>query len=114
MARTEERARLNPRGRQARQVEPRLRSTLNALEHAQVGLRNLARALLDRTFFVPEAEAAAGAYPSGTREALADVLDAVAEALREAAGVPSGATGAQAGSDVGGVVRRMEERREAL
>ena len=43
LARAEESARLNPRGRPARAVEPRLRSTLTALEHAQVGLRNLSR-----------------------------------------------------------------------
>jgi hypothetical protein len=113
LARTEESARLNPRGRMARQAEPRLRSTLSALEHAQVGLRNLARALLDRTFFVPEDQSDA-IYPPGAREALADVLDALAGALREAAGVPSGATGAAAGTDVGGAVRDLEERRNAL
>jgi uncharacterized membrane protein YgaE (UPF0421/DUF939 family) len=113
LGRTEESARLNPRGRMARQAEPRLRSTLTALEHAQVGLRNLARALLDRTFFVPEDQADA-AYPPGAREALADVLDALAGTLREAAGVPSGATGASAGTDVGGAVRGLEERRRLL
>jgi uncharacterized membrane protein YgaE (UPF0421/DUF939 family) len=113
LGRTEESARLNPRGRQARQAEPRLRSTLNALEHAQVGLRNLARALLDRTFFVPDDQGDA-AYPPGAREALADVLDAVADALEEAAGVPSGRAGAAAGSDVARVVRRLEGRRKAL
>jgi uncharacterized membrane protein YgaE (UPF0421/DUF939 family) len=113
LARTEESARLNPRGRLARQAEPRLRSTLSALEHAQVGLRNLARAVLDRTFFVPEDQSDA-AYPPGAREALADVLDALAGALREAAGVPSGATGAAAGTDVGGAIRDLEERRSAL
>jgi uncharacterized membrane protein YgaE (UPF0421/DUF939 family) len=92
LARSEESARLNPRGRQARQAEPRLRSTLDALEHAQVGLRNLVRALLDRTFFVPD-DAAESAYPPGVREALADILDAVTEALRVAAGVPAGTAG---------------------
>jgi uncharacterized membrane protein YgaE (UPF0421/DUF939 family) len=113
LERTEESARLNPRGRQARQVEPRLRSTLDALEHAQVGLRNLARALLDRTFFVPE-EHADAIYPPGAREALADVLDAIADALREAAGVPSGTAGASAGTDVGGAVQRLEQGRQRL
>jgi uncharacterized membrane protein YgaE (UPF0421/DUF939 family) len=113
LARTEESARLNPRGRQARQVEPRLRSTLDALEHAQVGLRNLARALLDRTFFVPDDQAAA-AYPPGAREALADVLDAVADALGEAAGVPAGNAGAAAGSDVAVTAARLESRRQVL
>jgi hypothetical protein len=113
LARTEESARLNPRGGLARSAEPRLRSILTALEHAQVGLRNLARALLDRTFFVPEDQSAA-AYPPGAREALADVLDALAATLREAAGVPSGVTGVAAGTDVGGAVRDLEERRRVL
>jgi uncharacterized membrane protein YgaE (UPF0421/DUF939 family) len=113
LARTEESARLNPRGRQARQVEPRLRSTLDALEHAQVGLRNLARALLDRTFFVPE-EQAAQAYPPWARDALADVLDTVAEALAEATGVPSGTAGAAAGTDVGLAADRLSARRQLL
>lgn len=113
LARTEESARLNPRGRFARQAEPRLRSTLSSLEHAQVGLRNLARALLDRTFFVPEEQSDAP-YPPGARAALADVLDALAGTLREAAGVPSGATGAAAGTDVGGAVRELEQLRRAL
>jgi uncharacterized membrane protein YgaE (UPF0421/DUF939 family) len=113
LACTEESGRLNPRGRQARQVEPRLRSTLDALEHAQVGLRNLARALLDRTFWVPE-DQAGEAYPPDAREALADVLDAVTDALRSAAGVPAGTAGASAGSDVGQVVGRLEGLRQVL
>jgi uncharacterized membrane protein YgaE (UPF0421/DUF939 family) len=87
LARTEESARLNPRGRQARQVEPRLRSTLDALEHAQVGLRNLSRALLDRTFFLPEEEAGR-AWSPGARESLAGVLEGAAAALGESAGIP--------------------------
>jgi hypothetical protein len=87
LARTEESARLNPRGRQARSVEPRLRSTLDALEHAQVGLRNLARALLDRTFFLPEQDADQ-AWTPGAREALAGFLSAAAAALAGSAGVP--------------------------
>jgi hypothetical protein len=107
LARTEESARLNPRGRVARQAEPRLRSTLGALEHAQVGLRNLVRALLDRTFFVPE-DAADALYPLGVREALADVLDAVTEALHAAAGVPSGAVAGD-----GEQVEALLERRRA-
>jgi uncharacterized membrane protein YccC len=88
LARTEESARLNPRGRIARDAQPRLRGTLTALEHAQVGLRNLARALLDRTYFVPDE---ATAYPPAARGALADVLDAFAVNLEDAATVASGA-----------------------
>jgi hypothetical protein len=89
LARAEESARLNPRGRPARAAEPRLRSTLAALEHAQVALRQLTRSLLDRTFFVPEEEAAQ-AWSGAVRGVLADVLTDLAEALREAAGVGTG------------------------
>jgi Aromatic acid exporter family member 1 len=113
LARTEESARLNPRGRVARQAEPRLRSTLGALEHAQVGLRNLVRALLDRTFFVPE-DAADAPYPPGVREALADVLDAVTEALHAAAGVPSGAAAGHGEQVVALLERRRAELAERL
>lgn len=107
--RAEESARLNPRGRQARAAEPRLRSTLTALEHVQVGLRSLTRAVLDRTFFVPEEQADA-LYPPGAREALAGVLEAATAALREATGIPSGG----APGDPDGAVRRLDERRTAL
>jgi uncharacterized membrane protein YgaE (UPF0421/DUF939 family) len=87
LARTEESARLNPRGRVARQAQPRLRSTLSALEHAQVGLRNLARALLDRTYFVPDEGTA---YTPEAREGLAGVLEALAVTLEDAASVAEG------------------------
>jgi hypothetical protein len=111
LGRAEESARLNPRGRQARDVEPRLRSTLTALEHAQVGLRNLTRALLDRTYFVPEDQADA-LYPPGVREALADVLETTTAALRAATGVPAGAPAD--GADADDLARRLDERRTAL
>jgi uncharacterized membrane protein YccC len=80
----EQSARLNPRGRPARAGEPRLRHILTALEKAQVGLRNLTRSLLDRTFFLPEEEADA-AYSPAVRESLSAVLTGVAETLRDAA-----------------------------
>ncbi|SNR58543.1 FUSC family protein [Blastococcus mobilis] len=86
LARTEESARLNPRGRVAREARPRLRGTLTALEHVQVVLRDLARTLLDRTFFVPEEEAAA-AYSPEARAALAHVLDALSTALDDTGAV---------------------------
>jgi Aromatic acid exporter family member 1 len=89
LARAEESARLNPRGRPARAVEPRLRGTLTALEHAQVGLRQLARTLLDRTFFVPEEEAGR-AWSAAAREALAEVLQLLGAALEQAGGVGTG------------------------
>jgi hypothetical protein len=51
-----------------------------------VALRDLARTLLDRTFFVPEEEASA-AYSPEARAALAHVLDALATALEDTAAV---------------------------
>jgi hypothetical protein len=87
LARTEESARLNPRGRVARQAQPRLRSTLLALEHTQVGLRNLARALLDRAYFVPDEGTA---YTPETRAGLARVLEALAVTLEDAAAIVEG------------------------
>jgi hypothetical protein len=77
--RTEESARLNPRGRAAREAQPRLRIALTGLEHAYVSLRNLARAVLDRTYYAPEEPDAA--YRPEARAALADVLDSFADAI---------------------------------
>jgi hypothetical protein len=82
LARTEESARLNPRGRLAREARPRLRVTLTGLEHCYMSLRNLCRAVLDRTYFVPESEVEF-AYSAESREALADMLDAFADAIDE-------------------------------
>jgi hypothetical protein len=76
--RTEESARLNPRGRVAREAQPRLRSALTGLEHCYVSLRNLSRAILDRTYFVPDPD---DAYQLEERRALADVLDSFADAM---------------------------------
>jgi hypothetical protein len=112
LARTEESARLNPRGGIARAAQPRLRGTLTALEHAQVGLRNLARALLDRTYFVPDE---ATAYPPGARSALADVLDAFAVTLEDAVTVVSGSGSAE--SSDGGMTAHaadLDARRDEL
>jgi Aromatic acid exporter family member 1 len=113
LARTEESARLNPRGGQARSVEPRLRSSLTALEHAQVGLRNLTRALLDRTFFVPEDEAAR-AWSPGAREALAAVLEATGEALRDTAGVPRAVDRTPSPEEVEDLVAALDRARGRL
>ena len=99
LARTEESARLNPRGRSAREARPRLRNTLTALERVHVTLRNLTRVLLDRTYFVPEDEADR-AWTPAARAALADVLRAVARTLRDAGAVADGSavpTGVDAG-----------------
>jgi uncharacterized membrane protein YgaE (UPF0421/DUF939 family) len=84
LARTEQSSRLNPRGHLAREAQPQLRTALTALEHAQAGLRNLARALLDRTYYLAE-DAAGHAYDPEARAALADVLDATAAAVHAVA-----------------------------
>ena len=84
LTRTEASGRLNPRGRLARQAHPQLRASLTALEHTQIGLRNLARAVLDRTYFLAE-DAADLAYDADAKEALADVLEAVAAAAHAVA-----------------------------
>ncbi|MGY1737981.1 FUSC family protein [Geodermatophilus sp. SYSU D00684] len=97
LARTEESARLNPRGRAAREAQPRLRNTLTALERVHVTLRNTARVLLDRTYFLPEDDADR-AWSRPAREALADLLVAVATTLRDVAAVAVGA-GPAAGID---------------
>ena len=80
LERTEESARLNPRGRLAREARPRLRVALTGLEHCYMSLRNLCRAVLDRTYFVPEDEPE-GAYSRGALDALADVLEAFADSI---------------------------------
>src|SRR5581483_6973406 len=80
LVRTEESARLNPRGKLAREAQPRLRTALTGLEHSYVSLRNLSRAILDRTYFVPEDDVD-GAYSPVVRAALAEVLEAFAEAM---------------------------------
>jgi len=89
LARVEQSARLNPRGRQIGQVQPRLRAALTALEHAQIGLRNLARALLDRTYYLPP-DIPGQAYSPDVRDALADVLDAVAAAVHAVGPIAAG------------------------
>jgi hypothetical protein len=112
LARAEESARLNPRGRPVRAAEPRLRGALTALELVQVGLRSLTRALLDRTLFVPEEEAAT-AYSPTAREALADVLDAVADGLAEAVHVAADPLGG-AGEGPESELAELRLRRDRL
>ena len=82
LARAEQSARLNPRGRAVRRVQPRLRAALTGLEHVHVSLRGLARGLLDRTYYVPVQEQEQ-AYSPDARHALADVLEKAAEAVWE-------------------------------
>jgi uncharacterized membrane protein YgaE (UPF0421/DUF939 family) len=107
LAQTEESARLNPRGHVAREARPRLRSTLTALAHVQVELRDLARTLFDRTSGLPEDEAAA-AYSPEARDALAHVLDALATALEDTSTVIC------RGETTDAAVRRIETHLETL
>jgi uncharacterized membrane protein YgaE (UPF0421/DUF939 family) len=107
LAQTEESARLNPRGRVAREARPRLRNTLTALAHVQVELRDLARTLFDRTSVVPEDDAAT-AYSPEARDALAHVLDALATALEDTSAVVC------RGETTEAAARRIETHLETL
>jgi uncharacterized membrane protein YgaE (UPF0421/DUF939 family) len=89
LARVEQSARLNPRARQVGHAQPRLRTALTALEHAQIGLRNLSRALLDRTYYLPP-DIAEQAYPPPARDALAAVLGSAAAAIHAVAPIATG------------------------
>lgn len=91
LVQAEESARLNPRAAAARQVQPRLRTAHTGLEHCWVSIRELCRALLDRTYFLPEQEQGSAFSPE-VRVTLADVLETTAEALDEVGDlVPSSA-----------------------
>jgi hypothetical protein len=94
--RAEESALLNPRaGSSVRQAQPMLRTAMTGLEHCYVSLRNLCRALFDRTYFLPT-ELQAGAYDAEERAALADVLECAASALEDVAPLTSGTLPADA------------------
>jgi uncharacterized membrane protein YgaE (UPF0421/DUF939 family) len=80
LTRAEESARLNPRGAVVREAQPRLRTALTAFEHCYVSLRNLCRALLDRTYFVPLEEQAT-VFALDVRTALAELLEAAGDAI---------------------------------
>ena len=89
VARAEEAARLNPRGRRGRDAHPRFRAALTALERCHLTLRTLARAVLDRTYFVPDGEQAT-AYTREQREALGDLLGTAAGAITAVAPIAAG------------------------
>jgi len=80
VARVEESAPLHPHARRSRDAQPQLRSTLTGLKRCHLTLRTLARAVLDRTYFMPLAEESA-AYTSEQRAALADLLTTAAAAI---------------------------------
>jgi hypothetical protein len=100
VARAEEAARLNPRGRRGRDAHPRFRATLTALERCHLTLRTLARAILDRTYFVPSAEQSS-AYTPEQREALGDLLVSAAAAIGAVAPIAGGGEAADAARRLG-------------
>ena len=95
VARAEEAARLNPRGRRGRDAHPRFRAALTALERCHLTLRTLARAVLDRTYFVPAGEQAT-AYTPAQRAALGDLLVTAAGAIKAVAPIAAGGEAADA------------------
>jgi uncharacterized membrane protein YgaE (UPF0421/DUF939 family) len=114
VTRAEEAARMNPRGRRGRDAHPRLRSTLTALERCHLTLRTLARAVLDRTYFVPEGEQAA-AYTPVQRDALGDVLASAATAIAAVAPIAAGGEpAATARVQVEECLAELDDRRTRL
>ena len=95
VARAEEAARLNPRGRRGRDAHPRFRAALTALERCHLTLRTLARAVLDRTYFVPAGEQAT-AYSAPQQAALGDLLATAAGAIKAVAPIAAGGEAADA------------------
>lgn len=89
LARTQESARFNPRGARAREAQPQLQTGLDGLERCQITLRNLCRALFDRTYSVPSEEEAR-AYEEDLRNALADVVQVTGSAIERIGAVMTG------------------------
>jgi hypothetical protein len=116
LERTEESARLNPRARPVLEARPRLRTALTGLEHSYVSLRNLCRAVLDRTFYVPDDENVTdAAYSPAARQALADVLDAFADATDSVDPIATDEPdAAQRRTEVGGQLAELRARRDRL
>jgi hypothetical protein len=114
LARAEDSARLNVRGRKAREVQPRLSTALTGLDHTYASLRSLCRALLDRTYFVPDEEQAT-AFDYRARHAIADVLESAAAAIQSVVPVVSGVDTAPDGRDaVDAHLVELKERRDRL
>ncbi|MGC9665466.1 FUSC family protein [Planosporangium sp. 12N6] len=114
LERAEQSARLNPRTGTVRQVQPLLRTALTGLEHGYVSLRNLCRALFDRTYFLPTGQEAR-AYDEEERTALADVLECAAAALESTVPLVAGTAPADAvRMDVDAHLAELHRRRDRL
>jgi Aromatic acid exporter family member 1 len=114
VARAEEAARLHPRGRRGRDAHPRFRATLTGLERCHLTLRTLARAVLDRTYFVPVGEQST-AYTPEQRDALSGLLATAATALEAVAPIAAGGEAAAAARvRVEACLAELDERRTRL
>ena len=114
LARAQDSARFNPRGGQAREALPRLRTGLTGLEHTYLTIRNLCRSLLDRTYFVPS-EQAETVYDAQVRSVLAQVLQAAADAIGHVSVVTSGTEAQDAArAEVERRLSELHRRRDRL
>ena len=113
VAQAEESARLHPRARSARRARPRLRSTLTGLERAHITLRTIARAVLDRTYYMPE-DKQQDAYTSRQRAALADVLTTAAAAIDAVAPIATADDPQQARSQVHALLADLDDQQQLL
>ena len=111
VTRAEESARFNPRGQRTRDARPRLRTSLTGLERCYVTLRTLARAVLDRTYYVPDE---AAAYTPDQRTAIADVLDCAGAAIEAVAPIAADEDAALGRSAVVTHLAAMAEHRKRL
>lgn len=113
VAQAEESARLHPRARSARRARPLLRSTLTGLERAHITLRTTARAVLDRTYYLPE-HAQQDAYSARQRSALADVLITAAAAIDAVAPMAGADDPEPARGRVDALLADLDERQQVL
>jgi uncharacterized membrane protein YgaE (UPF0421/DUF939 family) len=114
VARAEQSARLNPRGGEVRQAQPRLRTAMTGIELCHILLRTLCREMFDRTFYLPPAKETE-AYGPQARTTLADVLDSAADALCGVADVAGGTVPAEdARTQVHESLTALQERRDRL
>ena len=109
----EESAGLHPRARSARRAWPRLRSTLTGLERAHITLRTTARAVLDRTYYMPEARQQ-DAYTTRQRAALADALTIAAAAIDAVAPIAGADDPQQARAQVHALLADLDEQQQLL
>jgi hypothetical protein len=113
VARSEESAKLHPRARSARDAQPRLRTVLTGLERCHLTLRTVARAVLDRTYFMPDSQQAAP-YTAEQRVALADLLEIAAAAIDCVAPIATDIEPSYARRRVDFQLALLDEQREHL